>query len=567
MIFRELLIIRVTLLLLLSMASAITYAAEGDIFTLLDDSNFRRGPNSSYSSLGIVRQGEQVVELDMRGGWVKIRIIMSGDVGWLYADSLERKVATNALKDVAPAVYPKREQQPKHTPLTSPMYEDGSVQKKTELVERKKVNITQAKVTKVDVHDQTARLKKAASPASDTARNIVNTLPKTAGNIRGGMKKVMKTAIIRTGPGLSNDVLGWLGKGANVREVGRQGDWVKVRVADDGSVGWVESSIIKSPTAVDTIQTSSIPKPMVFSLKSLNETDPATGSGKMLSDTEVVQFVKKANLRGGPAKHYEVMTWAGKGSYARMLDRKGGWIQVKMRESGRIGWVYKNVLQSVSKGGKKSMPTVVPDHVGTVSNMPTFPTVAASTSDSQAAMVMVDPLALELRRPIGENTTKQLSLSPIQAAVMPTRAVVKRSSVGRVELAVHDTGEQWLLTFNSKASLRAGPGVKYDVVSWAGKGSYASELARKGDWVRVQMQVSKRIGWVYKRALKKVKLGEKRISDAAVKVVEERSAVIQTARTIPEHLAMMSRKSENTSHIEHYQALRTGPLRLKPLLS
>ncbi|MFQ5519155.1 MAG: hypothetical protein ACE5E3_04045, partial [Mariprofundus sp.] len=102
MVFRNHLMIRLLLLLFMATAGGALNAAEGDIYELLHSSSLRKGPDSAYESVAVAKGGEHATELTRRGKWVKVRMSESGDVGWLYAYSLEL-VAAGSSQAVAVA--------------------------------------------------------------------------------------------------------------------------------------------------------------------------------------------------------------------------------------------------------------------------------------------------------------------------------------------------------------------------------------------------------------------------------------------------------------------------------
>jgi len=742
-------------LLLLAAVGGILHAAEGDIFTLLDDSNLRQGPDSSYASVSVAQEGEQAVELKSKGQWVKVRISASGDVGWLYSDSLERAASggvvapapasdvivetpalnmppvnaepANALNQssVAPDVTVSDDlngdvvvadvatEQKTRSEVTANMFVDGAVsseltpvsnqvptqddvtdsglvsnspvsqpvvvqeepvlnsqktghsesvagektvakskvqnvieagalddnlavsgelapvvshQDKTDTLSepliaaieppvvsepgdsaaiqampaqaKEKNLVVNSKAQRIEVEDVLNRddivaaaptgsepVKAVEAPAFEAAvatesavtestslqtitaesavpepvkpepvaatesavvepelkrpsavtvndnvsREItvadkLPALPTVRSIPASGVRQIVKTTTIRTGPGSSFDVLGWAGSGARVEAIEQQGGWLKVRLQSGGRTGWLETAVLTPagtaqvpatmPVKADA-QMQAVPEVEKYQRKEAKQpaelpvqepgmvhveqtrakASPVAGP----TDSNVVHFVKTANLRAGPDRKFDVVAWAGNGAYAMEMARQGDWVRVKMQESGRIGWAHINMLKRTNVAGKLPFATVMSDQV---TEAP-VPTAEASPKmirpENEPAMVMSDPLKQQANEPEAPVSVAQ----PEVLAVKPMQSV---NPVSSPELA-SGTTERSLFSFNRKANLRAGPDAKFDVVTWAGVGSYASELARKGDWVRVQMQVSKRIGWVYNRSLELVKAG------------------------------------------------------------
>ena len=384
----------------------------------------------------------------------------------------------------------------------------------------------------------------------------------------GGLRQVTETSTIRSGPGELNDVLGWIGKGALVRPLGQQGDWVKVQIPDGKRSGWMKASALQGAqarepghAAITTASSSSGPgakaapvqraeQPAVAPLATANSAKPAQMAGRKQG---VLSFSHTANLRAGPGMRFDVVAWAGQGSYARELERKGDWVRVQLQQSGRIGWVVKSLIRQTQMTGGFAVAKPLS---GQVTEAPVMPTAATVTSGSRIAKSDKVPPQVKaaaahrksqpVQRVVGKkpvNKEQQPQVLPVHGvAVAPVAAVSANGANGRS-----------LFSFNRKANLRAGPDVKFDVVSWAGVGAYAYELGRKGDWVRVQMEVSKRIGWVYNRSLKLVRSGVVR----HVAAVKSGQVSEQIAKQSPHLLA--KRVPNGLFRFKQTTNLRAGP--------
>jgi hypothetical protein len=69
-------------------------AAPGDIHTVTnaDLVNLRAGPSDETNVRGRVEQGDEVIELTREGNWVGVRVLRTGEEGWIYGGLLETKV-------------------------------------------------------------------------------------------------------------------------------------------------------------------------------------------------------------------------------------------------------------------------------------------------------------------------------------------------------------------------------------------------------------------------------------------------------------------------------------------
>ena len=60
-----------------------------------------------------------------------------------------------------------------------------------------------------------------------------------------GVYQVVETTKVRTGPGSSFDVLGWVAHGTRVEAIEQQGSWWKVRLQSSERTGWVKAALLK----------------------------------------------------------------------------------------------------------------------------------------------------------------------------------------------------------------------------------------------------------------------------------------------------------------------------------
>ena len=665
-------------LLLLSIstvtASAWLFAAEGDIHQLLDTSNLRKGPDSSYEAVATAESGDKATELARKGDWTKVRL-NSGESGWVYSPSLKKvskaegsrqareiivaestakhhtsgSAAVNELfelndygvvKQAEPIDTGKHVVVSAGTPVvekTSSVSEafelNGLAQQPIQLIEQHAVDkavdmpvqaVEVEKSAKVEaaaidtparlsgagsvtevfelngygVLDQEATAAKAAEQKAaqikaeeqrvaeaktaelkaaqikaeeqrvaeaktaelkaaqikaeeqrvaaakaaelkaaqikaeeqrvaaakaaeqkavgkqndlvlfdtllpDDSSQSLDTNPAQSFTIGAG-QQLNKTTTIRTGPGSLYDVLGWGGNGAGIVVLEQKGDWLKVRMLKSERVGWVEASSVATKrvredaalstavevpikkTKIDPVPVKPVDAGKAVSEPSLLavEKPESVLPGPVPREGKLIRFTRKSSLRAGPGAKYDVVSWAAVNVYATTMDAKGDWRRIQMQESGRIGWVHK----------------------GSIALEHTRP--ATTTASAPAAY------------PI---KTVEIRADESAPEVMPVQQQSRA-------LPVHEAQEGNLLQFTRKANLRAGPDAKYDVVTWAGTDSYATELGNNGDWLRVRMQQSKRIGWVFKSSIQLVKAG---VQAAATVQTLPATTVIAAASAAP----------------------------------
>ena len=72
-------------------------AATGDIHRITADlANLRAGPSNDAAVRGQVDAGTDVIELRSEGGWLGVRVLDTGEEGWIFGDLVER-VAPSGL--------------------------------------------------------------------------------------------------------------------------------------------------------------------------------------------------------------------------------------------------------------------------------------------------------------------------------------------------------------------------------------------------------------------------------------------------------------------------------------
>ena len=78
-------------LALVAAATSATVAAPGDIHRVAgaDVVNLRAGPSDGTNVRGRVERGDEVIELTREGSWVGVRVLRTGEEGWIYGGLLE----------------------------------------------------------------------------------------------------------------------------------------------------------------------------------------------------------------------------------------------------------------------------------------------------------------------------------------------------------------------------------------------------------------------------------------------------------------------------------------------
>jgi uncharacterized protein YgiM (DUF1202 family) len=85
--------------LIVAALSSAALAAPGDIHRVTGAElvNLRAGPSTESNIRGDVKAGDEVIELTRDGNWVGVRVLPTGEEGWIYGGLLERVAASGLL--------------------------------------------------------------------------------------------------------------------------------------------------------------------------------------------------------------------------------------------------------------------------------------------------------------------------------------------------------------------------------------------------------------------------------------------------------------------------------------
>jgi Bacterial SH3 domain len=79
-------------------------AAPGDVHKVTAErANLRAGPSDKTEALGQVQRGDELIELQMQGDWLGVRVVRTGEEGWIYANLIQLTSATRLGRETAPA--------------------------------------------------------------------------------------------------------------------------------------------------------------------------------------------------------------------------------------------------------------------------------------------------------------------------------------------------------------------------------------------------------------------------------------------------------------------------------
>ena len=126
---------------------------------------------------------------------------------------------------------------------------------------------------------------------------------------------------LRNGPGLDYDEVNRIQGGSPIEVLGRHGEWVQVRQANDSSVYWVAGELVDIPeTALFAI--AEVPTEMLPAV-------PPPKVGRVIENN--------LNLRDGPGTNYVPMARMNAGQDLTLIEQYQGWYLVEYGEL--YGWV------------------------------------------------------------------------------------------------------------------------------------------------------------------------------------------------------------------------------------
>jgi Bacterial SH3 domain len=80
------------------------WAFPGDIQEVTAErANLRAGPSERAEALGQVERGDELIELQRQGDWLGIRVIRTGEEGWIHSNLVQLSSATRLGRETEPA--------------------------------------------------------------------------------------------------------------------------------------------------------------------------------------------------------------------------------------------------------------------------------------------------------------------------------------------------------------------------------------------------------------------------------------------------------------------------------
>lgn len=139
------------------------------------------------------------------------------------------------------------------------------------------------------------------------------------------------TLNLRSGPGKSYDVKGYVYHSSSVTEISQSGEWSKVKVDATGKTGWIKTKYIDGTTK-------------------------ALGTGK-----QTVSCPSNLNLRSGPSTEYAIKGKVKNGASVKVLNTEDNWVKITDYTTGKTGWIMAKYIKGYTDSTGSTGTTTATD--------------------------------------------------------------------------------------------------------------------------------------------------------------------------------------------------------------
>ncbi len=309
-------ILSAAIVLLMTLALAVPALAVTTYVIATDDTTVRKGPSTSYSSLGTLEEGEAARKLGTAGVWTKIDFdgedgyVKTADVDTYSGDDLI--IIDNSSSSSSTAMYVTALVNVRSGPGTN--YSKVGELKKGDTVS--KVGVTGGWTIINWGSKGTAYVSSSYLTTSGSGSTTTGTTMVTTANVN-----------VRTGPGTSYSLLGYLTKGTKVTKTGVSGNWTIINY--NGKVAYVSSAYLA-----------------------------VSSGGTTTSDTLLYAMDDDTPVRQGPGKSYRAIGYLDEGDTVKYLGTSGSsWYKVQFGSN--IAYVYADDMWFKSTGSSSTSSGLV----------------------------------------------------------------------------------------------------------------------------------------------------------------------------------------------------------------
>lgn len=322
----------------------------------VDALNVRSGASTNDSSLGLIRQNDNVEILGQEGSWYKVRCSVNGStqVGYVYAEYITKTSDSNNNGGA----------EPEHPIAYGVVNADVLNVRNGASTSNSVLGVIRTN-DKVEILSQVGswyRIKCTVNGSETTGYVYAEYITKTSingggdgnnggGNNNGGGTFEQKKGIVnadalnvRSGAGTNHSALGLIYQNASVTVIGQEGDWYKVSCIINGAAkeGYVSAEFI---TIVDDNNGGN----NGGNNNNGGGNNGGNNSGAIVVGTSGVVTADALNFRTGPGTEHSTYGLAYLGTQVNILGEEGDWYKVSCVMNGVLkeGYMTKEFVKIV----------------------------------------------------------------------------------------------------------------------------------------------------------------------------------------------------------------------------
>ncbi len=370
---------------------------------IINQTYVRKGPGMGYSSFAILVKGRTFDMVAEQGNWYQV-VLPDGNTGWISKSDAQKASKRNITTTQSTAVRINPDDNAKVLVNVNAGTEFIQLDKKGEWY-----------LIRVSDGVEGWINEKAVKQVVD--RNII----------------VPQKANIRNGPGTGYTIIETLSEKSRLTELQRKDNWVKVRTPS-GNVGWVYQGVIDR---------AGVP-------------DVAVAEPYMVTKLD-------CNIRHGYGTSFKILDRVSKGTILQKIGDKDNWYRIKYPPDARIGWIRNDLVES---------------------DKPIYFT------NQECNIRQGYSTDFEIKRRVVAGTV----LAKIEERDDWYRVYMPDGEIGWIRNDLVSTASDILIT-NQDCNVRQGPGTNWEKIDELKRDTFLQKLEKKDNWYRVK-QESGKIGWI-----------------------------------------------------------------------
>lgn len=307
--------------ILLTMAvPALAETLYGTVVTPTSDgaAYVRRVAGAGQPIVGSAKNGDQLIILKKGNTWHRVKVVRTGVSGWMYGDYIRFNTSTTDINQPG-----KVSSSAGYANFRTGAGTDSSII--TRLDNGTKLNVISKTGSWYYVYHA------ASGNYGYISANLVSLTAADAGTTAATatVQSSDGFANLRKGPSTNYAIVAPLYNGTMVETVSVSGSWTRVNVPSTNQYGYVYTKLLTGETADDDWADA------------WGDTPDAYETGRIASSDGY------ANFRTGPSTDDSVIAKLYNNVLVSILETKGNWYKVQLSDAGRIGYVYKNLVEEV----------------------------------------------------------------------------------------------------------------------------------------------------------------------------------------------------------------------------